>query len=281
MTADLISVTPDYFRVLGVPLLRGRVLTRFDRKDAPVVLINQAMALRYWPAEDPIGRKISFRSYGGAFTTDIVGIVGDLRTAGLEIDPKPEIFVSYASAIGYPNSMTYFVHTAADPIRLLPAVKETIRTIDKNQTFSSAATVDQLVARSVNQRRFTLTLLGSFALLALILAGMGLCGLVSFTTAQRTREIGVRMAFGADRDDVLWMIIGQGMTLTLFGIVIGLVASLALTRLMESLLFRVSKTDPATFVVIAFVLGIVPLVACYIPARRATKVDPMVALRYE
>jgi len=215
------------------------------------------------------------------FTVEIVGVVGDTHTAGLEIEPKPEIFVSHASSIGYPNSMTYFVRTATDPITLLPAVKEKIREVNREQAFSSVATIDQLVARSLNQRRFNLLLLASFAVLALILAGVGLYGLISFMTAQRTSEIGIRMAFGADRRDVLKLIIGQGMALTLAGVVIGLLASLAFTRLMQSLLFGISATDPVTFVVITFVLSAVPLLACYIPARRATKVDPMVALRYE
>ena len=280
-TANLISVTPDYFHALGVPLLGGRLLTRFDTKDVPVAVINHTMALRYWPAEDPIGKKISFRSYGGDFTAEIVGVVGDTRTEGLEIEPKPEIFVSHASSIGYPNSMTYYVRTATDPLRLLPAVKEKIREVNKEQAFSSVATIDQLVERSLNRRRFNLLLLASFAVLALILAGVGLYGLISFMTMQRTHEIGIRMAFGADPRDVLKLIIGEGMTLTLAGIVIGLLASFALTRLMESLLFGITAMDPVTFVGIAFVLGAVPLLACYIPARRATKVDPMVALRYE
>jgi putative ABC transport system permease protein len=281
VTANLISVTPDYFRVLGVPLLGGRALTRFDGQDTPVVVINETMARRYWPAQEPIGRKISFKSFGGAFTTEIVGIVGDMHTKGLEIDARPEIFVSYASGMGYPNSMTYFLRTATDPIGLLPAVKQKIREIDKNQTFSTAASLDQLMERSLKQRRFNLALLGSFALLALVLAAIGLYGLVSFSTAQRTREIGVRVAFGAKRSDVLSLIVGQGMTLTLVGIVSGFVAALALTRLMGNLLFRVSRTDPVTFAVIAMVLGTVPLIACYIPARRATRVDPIVALRCE
>ena len=281
VTANLISVTPNYFHALGVPLVRGRILTRFDRKDTPVVVINQTMALRYWPAKDAIGKKISFRSYGGAFTAEIVGVVGDVHTAGLDMDPKPEIFVSYASSIGYPNSMTYFLRTAADPLSLLPAVKEKVRESDKNQAFSGVATIDQLVEQSLNRRRFNLVLLVSFAVLALILAGVGLYGLVSVMTAQRTREIGIRVAFGASQRDMLKMIIGQGMTLTFAGLVIGLLASLALTRVIESLLFRISRTDPVTFAVIAFVLAIIPLVACYFPAKRATKVDPMVILRYE
>jgi ABC-type antimicrobial peptide transport system permease subunit len=164
---------------------------------------------------------------------------------------------------------------------MLSAVKEKIREGDKNQAFSSVATIDQLVERSLNRRRFDLLLLASFAVLALILAGVGLYGLISFLAAQRTREIGIRMALGGSRIDVLKMIIGQGMTLALAGIAIGLVASLALTRLMESLLFHISKTDPVTFAGITFLLSVVPLVACYIPARRATKLDPMMTLRYE
>src|SRR5262245_35578624 len=239
------------------------------------------MAVRNWPDEDPIGKKISFRSYGGDFTAEIIGVVGDAHTAGLEIEPKPEIFVSHASSIGYPNSMTYFVRTATDPLKLLPAVKEKIREVNKEQAFSSVATIDQLVARSLSQRRFNLLILTSFAFLALILAGVGLYGLISFMTAQRTYEVGIRMAFGADQRDVLNLIIGQGMALTLAGVVIGLLASFALTRLIARLLFGISPTDPITFVVIIFVLTAVPLIACYIPARRATKVDPMVALRYE
>jgi len=177
--------------------------------------------------------------------------------------------------------MTYFVRTATDPLTLLPAVKEKIREVNKEQAFSSVATIDQLVARSLNQRRFNLLVLASFAVLALILAGVGLYGLISFMTAQRKYEVGIRMALGADRRDVLNLIIRQGMALTLIGVVIGLLASFAFTRLMQRLLFGIRPTDPVTFAVITFVLSAVPFLACYIPARRATKVDPMVALRHE
>jgi ABC-type antimicrobial peptide transport system permease subunit len=239
------------------------------------------MALRYWPDEDPIGKKFSFRSYGGDFTVEIVGMVGDTHTTGLEIEPKPEFYVSYASSIGYSNTMSYIVRTAADPLTLLPAVKAKIREVSSDAAFYGVSTIDQLVARSLDPRRFNLLLLASFAIVALILAGVGLYGLISFMTAQRTYEISIRMAFGANQGDVLKLIIGQGMALTLAGVVIGLLASLALTRLMQKLLFGISPTDPMTFVVIALVLCAVPLLACYIPARRATKVDPMVALHYE
>jgi predicted permease len=280
-SANLICVTPDYFRALRVPLLSGRMLTRFDTKNVPVVVVNRTMAIRYWPDEDPIGKKFSFRSYGGDFTVEIVGMVGDTHTAGLEIEPKPEFYVSYASSIGYANTMSYFVRTARDPLSLLPAVKAKIRESNSDQAFYGVATIDQLVARSLNPRRFNLFLLASFAIVALILAGVGLYGLISFMTAQRTYEIGIRMAFGATRGDVLKLIIRQGMALTLAGILIGFLASLALTRLIQKLLFGISATDPMTFIAIALVLSAVPLLACYIPARRATKVDPMVALRYE
>jgi ABC-type antimicrobial peptide transport system permease subunit len=164
---------------------------------------------------------------------------------------------------------------------MLPAVKNKIRELDRDQAFYGVSTIDQLIARSLNPRRFNLWLLGSFAIVALILAGVGLYGLISFMTAQRSYEIGIRMAFGASEGDVLKLIIGQGMALTLAGVAIGFLASLALTRLMQKLLFGISPTDPITFVVIAVVLCAIPLLACYIPARRATKVDPMVALRYE
>jgi putative ABC transport system permease protein len=280
-TANLICVTPDYFHALRVPLISGRMLTRFDTKNVPVAVVNHTMAIRYWPDEDPIGKKFSFRSYGGDFTAEIVGMVGDTHTAGLEIEPKPEFYVSYASSIGYANTMSYFVRTVGDPLTFLPAVKAKIREVSSDAAFYGVSTIDQLVARSLNPRQFNLFLLASFAIVALILAGVGLYGLISFMTAQRTYEIGSRMAFGATQGNVLKLISGQGMALTLTGVVIGFLASLALTRLMQKLLFGVTPTDPVTFVVIALVLCAVPLLACYVPARRATKIDPMVALRYE
>ena len=280
LTANLISVTPEYLRALRVPLITGRMLTKFDGKN-PVAVINHTMAMRYWPDEDPIGKKFSFRATGGDFTVEIVGIVGDMHTAGLEIEPKPEFYVSYASSMGYATTMSYFVRTASDPLSLLPSVKAKFREVNSQQAFYGVATIDQLVANSLNQRRFNLLLLASFAVLALVLAGVGLYGLISFMTAQRTYEIGIRMAFGADREDVLKLIIGQGMTLTLAGVAIGFVASLALTRLLQKLVFGISPTDPMTFVVITLVLCAVPFLACYVPALRATKVDPIVALHYE
>ncbi|MEK6407648.1 MAG: ABC transporter permease [Acidobacteriota bacterium] len=279
-TAYLIDITPDYLRALGVPLLRGRGLNQFDKQDAaPVVLVNQAMALRHWPAEDPLGKKITFQSLGRTLTSEIVGVTGDVRPNGFDSEPRPEVFVPYAQLPA--GGMTYVVRTVDDPGTLLPAVKEKIREVNRNQTFSSIATIEQLVDRSLSQRRFNLLLLGSFAVLALVLAGIGIYGLLSFTTAQRTHEIGVRMALGAKPAQILSMVIGEGLKMVAVGLGCGVVAAVGLTRFLESLLYNVSGTDPLTFAGVSVLLVGVALLACYLPARRATKVDPMIALRYE
>ena len=279
-TAYLIQATPDYLQALGVPLSSGRAFNQFDKADsARVVVINRTMAQRHWSDEDPLGKKISFQSFGQDMTCEIVGIVGDVRPGGLDTEPRPEVYLPYAQSPDH--GITYLVRTEGDPLSLLPAVKEKIREVNSNQTFASIATIEQLVERSISQRRFNLMLLGSFAVLALVLAGVGLYGLISFTTAQRTHEIGIRMALGAQRGAVLKLVVGEGMRLALLGVAIGLAAAFGLTRLMASLLFGVSATDPATFGLIALVLASVALLASYIPARRATTVDPMEALRYE
>jgi putative ABC transport system permease protein len=279
-TAYLIDITPDYLRALGVPLLRGRALNQFDKQDAaPVVLINQAMALRHWPAEDPLGRKITFQSLGKTLTAEIVGVTGDVRPNGFDSEPRPEVFVPYAQLPT--GGMTYVVRTTDEPASLLPAVKEKIREVNSNQTFSSIATIEQLVDRSISQRRFNLLLLGSFALLALVLAGIGIYGLLSFTTVQRTHEIGVRMALGAKPSQILGMVIADGLKMVAVGLGCGIVAAAGLTRFLQGLLYNVSGTDPLTFAGVSVLLVGVALLACYLPARRATKVDPMIALRYE
>jgi putative ABC transport system permease protein len=260
--------------------LHGRALTVFDKADSPpVVLINQTLARRHWPLEDPLGKKIAFDSFGRAMTCEIVGVVGDVRPRGLDSEPQPEIYLPYAQDPF--GSVTWLVRTAGDPMSLLPAVKEKIREVNPTQTFASTATLEQLLDRSTSARRFNLFLLGSFAALAMLLAGVGLYGLISYTTAQRTHEIGIRMALGAQSSDVLRLVIGQGMKLALAGIAIGLAASWGLTRLMESLLFGVTPTDPLTFAGVSLLLLSVALVACWVPARRATKVDPLTALRIE
>ena len=242
-------------------------------------MVNSSMAVRNWPAEDPVGKKITFDVSGRALTCEIVGVVGDVRPNGLDSPPRLEIYLPYAQS---PASLvTWIVRTAGDPLKELTAIKEKIREENPTQTFLSIATMDQLVDRTITQRRFNLMLLGSFAALALILAAVGLYGLISYTTAQRTHEIGIRIALGAQTGDVMRLVIGQGIKLALVGALIGMGGALALSRLMRSLLFGVSAIDPLTFAVVAVSLTLVALVACWLPARRATKVDPLTALKDE
>jgi putative ABC transport system permease protein len=279
-TAYIINITPDYLRTLGVPLLQGRELNPFDKADgAPVALINQSLAQRHWPLEEAVGKKVTLAVSGKVVTCEIVGVVGDVRPNGFDSEPRQEIYLPYAQSPAM--LVTWVVRTTTDPASQLNAVKEKIREANPAQSFLSIATLDELAERTISQRRFNLLLLGAFGVLALALSGIGLYGLISISTAQRTHEIGLRMALGAPTGAVLWLVIRQGLRLILLGTVLGLAGALALTRLMQSLLFGVSATDPLTFVGVAALLVGVALLACYIPARRATKVDPMVALRYE
>jgi putative ABC transport system permease protein len=278
--AFMVRASEGYFSALGVPLLQGRFFTKFDRGTAaPVVLINETMARRLWPTETPMGRKISFTASGQNVTAEIIGVVGAIRPTGFDSEPRPEFYLHYPQS---PASLaTFFVRTAGDPDVLLSSVKAKIREVNRNQAFLSVYTTAQLIDKTTAQRRFNLLWLGAFAVLALILAIVGLYGLISFSTVQRTREIGVRMALGAQRGDVLKLVMREGISLALIGVALGLVAVAAASRLMKSLLFGVSSTDPLTFACVAILLTLVASLACYIPARRATKVDPLVALRYE
>ncbi len=279
-TAYLTVATADYFNVLSIPLRRGRFFSRFDRQGAaPVALISETMARRYWPDEDPLGKKITARLFGQPINCEIIGIVGDVRHTGLDSDPRAELFRPHLQS-PY-GSMTYVVRTAADPLTLLPAVKKEIWAINRNLPFTSTATIEQLVSRTLDQRRFTLFLLSSFAALALLLAGVGLYGLISFTTRQRMHEIGVRMALGARPRDVARLVLREGLLMTLSGVAIGAAGAWTLTRFLSGLLYGVSATDPITFAALSLLLLVVALLACWLPARRATKVDPMIALRYE
>jgi putative ABC transport system permease protein len=273
-------VTTDYFVAMGIPLRRGRFFTSFDRNGAqPVALISETAARRFWPDEDPVGRKITLGFVGESQLREIVGIVGDVRHEGLDSDPRTEVFLPHLQE-PY-GSMTYVVRTGSEPSMLLQAIKNEVWAVNKNLPFSSIATIDDLVSKSLGERRFNLLLLGAFAGIALTLAGIGIYGLMSFSTSRRTHEIGVRIALGAQTGDIMKAVLKEGMLLTTAGLALGLIASIALTRFLSSLLFGVTATDPLTFFVISFVLAAVALVACFVPARRATRVDPMVALRYE
>ncbi len=276
-SAFFTEVSADYIGVMKVPLRRGRFFSKFDGKDsAQVVVINETMARRYFANENPVGKKLSV-IFDPVEVREIVGVIGDVLHSGLDTQPRPEMFVPYQQS---PTSqMTFVVKTTTDPAAMLTVVKTAIREVNQNQTFTTTATMDQLVSDSLRQRRFNLFLLVSFAVLALVLAGIGVYGSINYSTRQRTHEIGLRMALGAQPGDVLRMIVGQGLVLALTGIAIGLIASFALTRLMKGLLFGISATDPITFSAISLLLILIGLLASWIPARRATKVDPLVALR--
>lgn len=275
-------VTPDYFQTMSIPQLKGRSFTEQDREKTPnVIIVNEALASHYWPNQDPIGKRLSFfeGEHGKQEWREIVGVVGNVRSKALEIDVMPEAYFPYRQVPE--NFMNLVVRTASDPVSMVAAIRTQVLNVDKDQPVSDIMTMEQRVAKSVAAKRFVMSLLGAFSILALGLAAVGIYGVMAYLVTQRTQEIGVRMALGAQKRDVLRLVVGKGMVLAVIGTAIGLVASLALTRLMRSLLFEVTPTDWFTFVIVSVVLLAVALLACYIPARRATKVDPLVALRYE
>ena len=274
-------VSPDYFNVMGIPLLRGRELTERDGSDSPrVVVINEAMAARYFPDEEPIGKRVAFDQVNDKPNwREIVGVVGDVKHSALDSDPKPEMYFPFTQ---FPIFfMTFVVRTPGDPLNLVAAARSEVLAVKNDQPISNVHTMEELLSNSVAQRRFNMLLLSIFAGVALLLAAVGSYGVMSYSVAQRTHELGVRMALGAQTSHVLALVVKQGMTLALAGVGIGLAAAFGLTRILASLLYGVSATDPLTFSVIALLLASVALLACYLPARRATKVDPMIALRYE
>jgi putative ABC transport system permease protein len=272
------SISPGYLQTLEVPLLKGRDFSDRDKSDAPqAAIINNELARIYFPNEDPLGKRITFDD--GESWISIVGIIGDVKQLGLDSAAKPEVYFPYLQAPS--PSMSIVVRTSSDPLSLAASVKRQIQTLDRDLPIDDAKTMQQLLAESNSGRRFNMLLLTVFALVALVLAIVGIYGVMSYTVTQRTHEIGIRVAIGAQSRDVFRMVIGQGMRLAIIGVAFGLVGAFGLTRLMTSMLFGVEPTDPATFVIIGVLLTVVALVACYIPGRRATKVNPLVALRYE
>jgi len=275
---EISDVSKDYFRAMGVRLLAGRWFTEQDGERAPeVAVINETLARTYFPGEDPIGKRLG----SGSRAATIIGVVADMKRFGLDADARPEVYRHCFQRSAVLSHMKLVVRTSGDPLDLVPAVREAALAVDPDQPIYNVMTMEQRLSHSIASRRFQALLFGIFATVALVIAAVGIYGVLSYATSQRSHEIGVRIALGAQPLDVLMMILRQGIVVTLTGLAVGLAASLALTRVMKGLLFNVSATDPATFATIALLLAVVALSACYIPARRATKVDPNVALRHE
>jgi putative ABC transport system permease protein len=271
-------VRPDYFKAMGATLLNGRDFTARDNEQSPgVVIVNESLARRYWPNETPIGKRITVANDG---LREIIGIVKDTKQGEWSAQTKPEVYLPHLQ-VPAPRGMTLVVRTAHDPLSFVAGVKNVVWAIDKNLPVSEVRTMDDVVGDAVGSQRFNTVLLGLFSTVALMLAVVGVYGVQSDSVTTRTHEIGVRLALGAQRSDVLRMVVGQGMALVGIGIAAGLFGAYLLTQLLSTLLYDVSTTDRATFVIVPLALAAVAFGACLVPARRATKVDPLVALRYE
>ena len=284
--ANFNPIGPDYFVTVGAPMIRGRQFTPLDDQDHPgVMIVNEAFVRHYFPNEDPIGRRIRpsppVRIWREQRLTsfEIVGVVRDVKSAGLQAETEPTYYLPATQAPLH--DMMLLVRTTTEPTAIVPALRQTVWSIDSNQPIANVNTLEQIVSDSISQPRLNMTLMALFGALALILAAVGIYGLLSYTVTQRTREMGIRLALGAQVADVLRLVLKQGMVLALVGQAIGLAGALALTRLIRALLFGVTPTDGTIFAAVVGVLTTIALLACYLPARRATKVDPLKALRYE
>ena len=277
------QVSEDYLQTVGIALREGRYLeNRDDQNSQPVVIVNETMARKYWPSQSALGKRIKFGADDAPWIT-IVGVVADVREMGLDVPVKAEMYLPFRQVAGFqgykPRDLV--IRTSGDPLELVAAVRREVHAVDADQPVSNVATMDQVLDTETQSRSVGMMLLVAFAALAFLLAVMGIYAVLAYFVTQRRAEIGVRLALGATPRSILGLVLKKGMSLTLIGVAIGLVAAFVLTRLMASLLFGVSASDPTTFAMIALLLISVALLACYIPARRATKVDPLVALRYE
>ena len=282
--ANFRQVSPGYMETIGIKLREGRYLTdRDDSQAQPVAIINATMARQFWQGENALGRRFKNDGDESQRWFTVVGIVGDVKEMGLEAPAKPEMFFPYQQMGGtlwnIPRDL--IVRTTGDPLSITPALRQAIWSVDSSQPISNIRTMDEILAEEVAQRRVGMTMLVAFATLALLLASLGIYGVISYSVTQRTQEIGIRMALGASRGDVLRLVMTDGLRLAETGVAIGLGAAFAMTRLMAGLLYGVSASDPRTLALVTVLLTAVALLACYVPARRATKVDPMIALRYE
>jgi putative ABC transport system permease protein len=275
--ADIRLAGGDYYRVMGVPLLRGRAFDERDTETSPdAIIINDALARRFFPGENPVGKRITFEWYD-TLRAEVVGVVGSIRELGPAAEPAPAIYIPFRKR---PDDVFHVVVRAAgDPGALAASLRQVVHAIDPNQPVSEIRTMADVAGGALARPRLNLMLLGIFSLLALVLAAIGLYGVITYSVAQRRTEIGVRVALGARRNDVLRLVVGEGMRLTVAGLGIGLVGALALTRLMESMLFGVRPADPLTLAGVAALLAAIALVACWLPARRAAATDPAIALR--
>ena len=276
-------MSPSFFDALGVPVMKGRALANDDRAGTPLVaLINQAAAIAHFPGEDPIGRRIAWARSPERTWMTIVGVVADVRAQELGEAEVPRVYTPMAQErSAWKTWMNFAVRTSEAPEVLAAAVRREVAGVDADVPVTKVRAMEDLIAESVAARRFNLLLLGGFAGLALLLAGVGLHGVIAYGVAQRAHEMGVRVALGASARDLVRLVVGQGLALTLAGVLIGAVGALALTRFVSSMLFGVRATDPATFAGVALLLLAVAALACYRPARRAARVDPLIALRGE
>jgi putative ABC transport system permease protein len=277
------SVGPDYFEALGIALVRGRGLTPQDRAGSPrAVVINAAAADRFFPGVDPVGRRITVAtSYfaGGTEYAEVVGVAADVRYDAIDHDPRPQVYYSALQNTS-PRGL-FVVRTRGDAAAIIPAIREAVQSVDPDLPVFNVETMDERVSSALSRMRFGTILLGAFAAAALLLAGIGVYGVMAYSVAQRTREVGIRMALGASAADVLRMVLRQGLLIVLFGVAAGVVGATALSRVLEGLLYDVRAVDPVSFSVMAAVLVASAAIACYLPARRATRVEPSAALRSE
>jgi len=279
------TITPNYFETLGMPLVQGRFFTAADTEKAPaVVVINAAMAKTFFPGENPLGKRMQIGATPESDVPwmEVVGVVGDVRQ-GLDLDPKAEMYLPYRQAdqLIPVFQLSLVLRTATEPKMEAMALRSAVEEIDPNQPLVNVRTMEENMAATVAQPRFRTWLIGIFAALALVLAGVGVYGVMSYTVTQRTSEIGIRVTLGAQPEDVFRIVVGEGLRLALVGVGVGILAALALNRLLRTFLYGVSAYDPLTFVGVALVLTFVAVAASFFPARRATLVDPLVALRYE